>query len=83
VRLVDDHQVPAGVGQPAQQWIAASGGERRDGDRPVHNNLAGRCRPGLGDRGRQPELPLEFVAPLVDKSRRNDHQHLVGEPAHA
>lgn len=47
------------------------------------SRFQGQVSTRIRDRGRQPELALEFVAPLVDKSRRNDHQHSVGEPAHS
>jgi hypothetical protein len=79
VRLVSDDEVPPGPGDRAPQRFPAGGGEGRDDDGPV-----GAAVPlaALRDRGRQAELALHLLAPLVDQAGRGDHQRAVGKPAH-
>ena len=79
VRLVDDHHVPPLVQDRGAQRVAPGRGERRQHHRAVVALVpATPCR----DRGGQPELAFQLLAPLIDQTGRGDHQRAVGEPAH-
>src|SRR3954454_23111914 len=76
--LVDDHEIPLGLGELGQQHLVARDLihprdqkrmllERR---RPEHR-LAELWREDLE---REPELQIQLVLPLVDQTTRRDHQ---------
>jgi hypothetical protein len=80
VRLVGDHHIPLLRGQLAAQGVPPRRGDRGKLNGTLGGRVGGARRE---DGGRERELAFELLAPLLDQASRGEHQHAVGQTAHA